>query len=246
MKCIIIDDEPLAIDVLSDYCKKMGFIVVAGTFTNPLDAISTIKEEKLDLIFCDIEMPQINGIDFIGSLDNSPLFVFTTAYSQYAVEGFNLNAIDYLVKPIPYPRFIKAISRAKEVLSYQQRPIDLGAHGNVFPSHGDPAASSPGFIFVKAEYESVKINLDDIEYIQGLKDYLKIHVKGTNKAILTLMSFKEILGKLPPNQFFRVHKSFVVNLNCIKTVQRNRIVIHDIRIPIGESYRASFFPILGL
>ena len=117
MKCIIIDDEPLAIDVLMEYCQKLDFIELEDTFTNSLEAISVIKEKKIDLIFCDIEMPQMNGIDFINSLDNIPLFIFTTAYSQYAVEGFNLNAIDYLVKPIPYNRFIKAISRAKEILA---------------------------------------------------------------------------------------------------------------------------------
>ncbi len=241
MKTIIIDDEPLAIDVLVDYCKKMDFIQLEGTFTNPLEAISTIKEKKIDLIFCDIDMPQISGIDFIKSLDNKPMFIFTTAYSQYAVEGFNLNAVDYLVKPIPYNRFIKAVSRAKEILTYKKKPVN----NNVFPSHGD-VNESQNYIFVKAEYESIKINLNEIEYIQGLKDYLKVHIAGTNKAILTLMSFKEILDKLPSNQFLRVHKSFVVNVTCIKTVQRNRIVINDIRIPIGESYKANFFAMLGL
>lgn len=246
MKCIIIDDEPLAVDVLADYCRKMDIVQVVGTYTNPLEAISIIKEKQIDLIFCDIEMPQINGIDFISSLDNHPLFIFTTAYSQYAVDGFELNAIDYLVKPIPYHRFIKAVSRAKEAISNKTVPAEANTYHNVFPSNGDASSTSQGFIFVKAEYESVKINLDDIEYIQGLKDYLKIHIKGTNKAILTLMSFKEMLNKLPSNQFFRVHKSFVVNLSCIKSVQRNRIVVHDVRIPIGESYRATFFPILGL
>ena len=242
MKCILIDDEPLAIDVMMEYCQKVDFMELEGTFTNPLEAISVIKEKKIDLIFCDIEMPQINGIDFIGSLDNSPMFIFTTAYSQYAVEGFNLNAIDYLVKPIPYSRFIKAISRAKEVLSHKNA---TQVSENVFPSYGNPA-QTPGYIFVKAEYESIKINLEDIEYIQGLKDYLKIHIAGTNKTILTLMSFKDILEKLPSNQFLRVHKSFVVNIASIKKVQRNRIVINDVRIPIGESYKATFFNSLGL
>ena len=117
MRCIIIDDEPLAIDLIKEYCSKLDFIDVIGIFTNALDAIVTIKEKKVDLIFSDIEMPQINGIDFINSLDNKPLFIFTTAYSQYAVEGFELNAVDYLVKPIPYHRFIKAVSRAKEIIS---------------------------------------------------------------------------------------------------------------------------------
>ncbi|WP_158977799.1 LytTR family DNA-binding domain-containing protein [Cellulophaga sp. L1A9] len=241
MKCIIIDDEPLAIDIITDYCSKLDFIEVVGTFTNPLDAISVLNDKKVDLLFCDIQMPQISGIDFIASLDNKPLFIFTTAYSQYAVEGFELNAVDYLVKPIPYHRFIKAISRAKEQLSKKEKPME----GNVFSSHGETNESKK-FIFVKAEYESIKINLDDIEYVQGLKDYLKIHITNTNKTVLTLMNFKEILDKLPSNQFLRVHKSFVVNVNFIKTVQRNRIVINDTRIPIGESYKAEFFSVLGL
>ncbi len=241
MKCIIIDDEPLAIDIIEEYCSKLDFIEVVGTFTNPLDAITVIKGSNVDLIFCDIQMPQISGIDFITSLDNRPLFIFTTAYSQYAVEGFDLNAVDYLVKPIPYHRFIKAVSRAKEFLSKKEKPME----GNVFSSVGE-ITEAKKFIFVKAEYESIKINLDDIEYIQGLKDYLKIHILNTNKTILTLMNFKEILDKLPSNQFLRVHKSYVVNVNSIKTVQRNRIVINDIRIPIGDSHKADFFSALGL
>lgn len=241
MKCIIIDDEPLAIDILVGYCLKMDFMELIGTFTNPLDAIATLKEKRVDLIFSDIEMPQISGIDFINSLENRPLFIFTTAYSQYAVEGFNLNAVDYLVKPIPYHRFIKAVSRAKELLAYKPKP----AEDNVFSSDGE-TSDAKRFIFVKAEYESIRLDLGDIEYIQGLKDYLKIHMVNTNKVILTRMSFKEILLKLPSNQFFRVHRSFIVNVNCIKTIQRNRIVINDVRIPIGESHKADFFSVLGL
>jgi len=241
MKCIIIDDEPLAIDILVDYCKKIDFLEVLATFTNPLDSLSTISENKVDLIFCDIEIPQISGIDFISSLENRPLFIFTTAYSQYAVEGFNLNAVDYLVKPIPYHRFIKAVSRAKELMGHKKKPIEA----NVFSSYGE-ISEAQKFIFVKAEYESIKINLDDIKYIQGLKDYLKIHIKHTNKAVLTLMNFREILEKLPSNQFLRVHKSFIVNVDFIKTIQRNRIVIDDIRIPIGESHKSEFFSMLGL
>lgn len=241
MKCIIIDDEPLAIDVLKGYCEQMDLLELVATYTNPLDAISVIKEKNIDLIFCDIEMPQLSGIDFISSLDNLPLFIFTTAYPQYALEGFNLNAVDYLLKPIPYHRFIKAVVRAKELLSYREKNIEP----NVFSSHGESTDKKP-FIFVKAEYESVKIDLDAIEYIQGLKDYLKIHIVNTNKAILTRMSFKEILDKLPANQFLRVHKSYIVNINAIKTIQRNRIVINDTRIPIGESHKMEFFSVLGL
>lgn len=241
MRCIIIDDEPLAIDVLIDYCEKLDFLEVEGTFTNPLDALSLLTEKSVDLIFCDIDMPQMNGIEFINSLENRPLFIFTTAYSQYAVEGFDLNAVDYLVKPIPNHRFIKAVSRAKELMGHKTKLPET----NVFPSHGETAEQQK-FIFVKAEYESVKINLDDIKYIQGLKDYLKIHIVNTNKTILTLMSFKEILDKLPLNQFIRVHKSFIVNVDFINTIQRNRIVIDDMRIPIGESHKAGVFSTLGI
>ena len=241
MNSIIIDDEPLAIEVLETYCKKVGFMEVIGTFTNPLDALTIIKEKKVDLIFCDIQMPQINGLEFISLLENRPPFIFTTAYSEHAVEGFELNALDYLVKPIPYHRFIKAISRVKEPIVHNTQPVVA----NVFSSHGAKNENQK-FIFVKSEHESVKINLDDIQYIQGLKDYLKIHIVGSNKTILTLLSFKKMLGKLPQYQFIRVHKSFVVNVNFISTVQRNRIVIDNIRIPIGESHKTQFLSFLGL
>lgn len=243
MKCIIIDDEPLAIDVLVEYCTKIDFLELVGTFTNALEAISVIKEKRIDLIFSDIEMPQINGIEFINSLDNKPLFIFTTAYSQYAVEGFNLNAVDYLVKPIPYHRFIKAVSRAKELHSFKEQPAPQTT--NVFSSAGE-GNTYENFIFVKAEYENIKINKSDIKYIQGLKDYLKIHVADQPKPILTLMSFKEIHEKIPTDQFLRVHKSYIINICHIKTIQKSKVVVDDMRIPIGESYRADFLARLGL
>ncbi len=244
MKCIIIDDEPLAIDLLEEYCKKIEFLELVGCYTNALDSISTLKEMKIDLIFIDIEMPQITGIEFIASLDHKPLFIFTTAYSQYAIEGFDLNAVDYLLKPIPYHRFIKAVSRAKEMHYYKEQPEPIPV-GNVFPAVGE-TKEFQNFIFVKAEYENIKILKDDIKYIQGLKDYLKIHMGSTNKPILTLMSFKELSDKLPQNQFLRAHKSFVVNVSFIQAIQRNKIIIDDYRIPIGESYKAEFLLRLGL
>ncbi|SHJ56419.1 LytR/AlgR family response regulator transcription factor [Pseudozobellia thermophila] len=241
MKCIIIDDEPLAVDILREYCKKLDFLELEGTFTNPLDSIPVIKEKNIDLIFCDIEMPQMNGIDFIDSLDNRPFFIFTTAYPHYAVDGFELNAVDYLVKPIRYGRFVKAVSRAQGLFSKRKEVND----SHIFSSSGDPEKSD-NFIFVKAEYENVKVRIDDIKYVQGLKDYLKIHVTQSNKPILTLMSFKELHDKLPQHQFERAHKSFLININHIGSIQRNRVVIDDIRIPIGESYKANFLLRLGL
>ncbi|SDE36084.1 two component transcriptional regulator, LytTR family [Pricia antarctica] len=241
MKCIIIDDEPLAVEVLQDYCKKLDFLELEGTFNNPLDSIPIINRKNIDLIFSDIEMPQMNGIDFIDSLENRPFFIFTTAYSHYAVDGFELNAVDYLVKPIPYGRFVKAVSRVQGLLTKNGEVRDT----NIFPSSGG-SENGDNFIFVKAEYENIKIRIDDIKYVQGLKDYLKIHVVSTNKPILTLMSFKELHDRLPSNLFERAHKSFLVNVNHIGSIQRNRIVIDDIRLPIGESYKSTFLFRLGL
>lgn len=243
MKCVIIDDEPLAIDVLREYCEKIQLLEVVGTYTNALDAIAVIKEKEVDLIFSDIEMPQINGIDFIHSMDNKPLFIFTTAYSQYAIEGFELNAVDYLVKPIPYHRFVKAVVRAKELKSFKEKNMEMKLYTS--PSCGTQDGQA-GYIFVKADYENVKINTDDITYIQGLKDYLKIHINGTNKPILTLMNFKDFMEKVPGGRFLRIHKSFVVNIGYIKSIQKNKVIVNDIRIPIGESYKAGFMERLGL
>ena len=242
IKCIIIDDEPLAIGVLKSYCEDLGEIHVVGCFTNPFEATTLLSQEKIDLVFLDIEMPQINGIDFIKSIDHKPHFVFTTAYPQYAIQGFDLNAADYLVKPIPFVRFIKAINRVKKLMEFNS----LSSRGseNVSPSSGN-SGNTNKFLFVKSEYESVKINMEDIKYIQGLKDYLKIHTQHP-KPILTLMSFKEIQTKLPMEQFMRVHKSFVVNISKIKSIQRSKIVIDDVRIPIGESFKESFLDRLGL
>ncbi len=242
IKCIIIDDEPLAIGVLKSYCEDLGEVDVIGTFTNPFEATTLLSSEHIDLVFLDIEMPQINGIDLIKSIDKKPLFVFTTAYPQYAIDGFDLNAVDYLVKPIPFVRFIKAINRVKRLLS--SGDTSKLPENNLTPSSGAFGQTSQ-FLFVKSEYESVKINVQEIKYIQGLKDYLKIHTQD-KKPILTLMSFKEMLSKLPSDQFVRVHRSFVVNIGVIMSIQRSKIVIDDIRIPIGESFKEGFFQRLGL
>ncbi|MFI2742182.1 LytR/AlgR family response regulator transcription factor [Zhouia sp. PK063] len=245
MRCIIIDDEPLAIDLLNDYCSQIPFIEVVATFTNPLMAIATINQQHIDLIFTDVDMPQINGVEFINLLDKKPLVIFTTAYSQYAIQGFELNAVDYLVKPISNTRFLKAVLRAKDLIALKNENHTLSK--NTFSSSGINDASVKGnYIFVKSEYESIKVDIDDIKYIQGLKDYLKIHIKGTNKPILTLSSFKDILEKVAHHQFLRVHRSFAINVNYIKSVQRNKIIIDDVRIPIGENFKKDFIERVGL
>jgi DNA-binding LytR/AlgR family response regulator len=241
MNCIIIDDEPMAIKVIESYCESIDTINVLGTFTNALKAIDFIKENSVDLIFSDIEMPHITGIDFMKSLESTkPIFIFTTAYPQYALDGFELNAIDYLVKPIPFPRFLKAIQRVKQQLklielnnTIHSRDIDKNL----------PVADD--FVFIKSEYDNIKILINDIKYVQGLKDYLKIYTLTTS-PILTLMNFKDFQAKLPGTLFVRIHRSYVVNISKIDLLQRNKVIIDGERIPIGENYKEAFFERIGI
>jgi DNA-binding LytR/AlgR family response regulator len=241
MKCVIIDDEPLAIDVIESYLEKIGDMELVAKCTNPLEAITLLNKHKVDLIFLDIQMPNITGIELVKALDNIPQFIFTTAYAEYALDGFNLNATDYLVKPIPFHRFIKAVSRAKEKFELE--------HLNAISKPAEIVAQTlipDDFIFVKSEYENIKINIDTIKYIQGLKDYIKIYTTESHKAILTLSSFKDILEKLPSNKFIRVHRSYIINIAFITAMQKTKIVIDQERIPVGETYRSDVLKRLGV
>ncbi|WP_111709884.1 LytR/AlgR family response regulator transcription factor [Lutibacter citreus] len=237
MNCLIIDDEPLAVELLEDFVSKVPFLNLAATCSNGIDAISIIKNNPIDLIFTDIEMPDFSGIEFIKSLDDKPLFIFTTAYSHYAIEGFNLNAVDYLIKPIPFHRFLTAVNRAQEVYLLKKEDGNKEKQPTTLKEDCD-------FIFVKADYENIKLNLDDIKYIEGLKDYIKIY-SNSHKPILTLSSFKKIEEKLPAKLFVRVHRSYIVSLKYIHSVQRNRILIDTIRIPIGNNYKDDFIRKIG-
>jgi len=228
MRCIIIDDEPLAIELLEDFVSKVPFLTLVQSCSSAFDAIPIIQEGSIDLIFSDIEMPEFTGIEFMKSLEKKPLFIFTTAYSHYAVEGFNLNAVDYLVKPIPFHRFLTAVNRAQELFDLKTEPETVT----------QPLLPHLDFIFVKSEYENLKINLNSIRYIEGLKDYIKIYLDDP-KPILTLNSLKAFEEKLPAN-FIRVHRSFIVSLNHINSVQRNRIIIDKVYIPIGQNYKDDF------
>ena len=229
MKCIIIDDEPLALELLEDFITKVPFLELVASCSNGFEATTILQAQKIDLIFTDIEMPDFSGIDFIKSLEVKPLFIFTTAYSHYAVEGFNLNAIDYLVKPIPFHRFLKAATRAQNLLKSKNEE-----EASIVTKE-----ACPDFIFVKSEYENLKINLCDIKYIESLKDYIKIHTHK-EKPILTLSSLKNFEEKIGKLNFIRVHKSYIVSLKHIYSVQRNRIIIDDNWIPIGLNYREDF------
>lgn len=237
MNCLIVDDEPLAVELLEDFVSKVPFLNLINSCSNGIEAISILKNNTIDLIFTDIEMPDFSGIEFIKSLDIKPLFIFTTAYSHYAIEGFNLNAVDYLVKPIPFHRFLTAVNRAQEVYLLKK---DEANKTTLTTAIAEPC----NFIFVKADYENIKLNLDDIKYIEGLKDYIKIY-SNSHKPILTLSSFKKIEEKLPVNLFVRVHRSYIVSLKYIHSVQRNRILIDTVRIPIGNNYKEDFIKRIG-
>ncbi|SFZ93893.1 DNA-binding response regulator, LytR/AlgR family [Flaviramulus basaltis] len=228
--CIIIDDEPLALELLEDFISKITFLNLIASCSNGFEATNVLHKNKIDLIFTDIEMPNFSGIDIIKSLDHKPHFIFTTAYSHYAVEGFNLNAIDYLVKPIPFHRFLKASTRALSVINKKEETNYTQI---------EKTSIDPQYIFVKSEYENLKINLNEIKYVEGLKDYIKIYTDN-EKPILTLNSLKKFEEKLGQNNFIRVHKSFIVSIKDIHSVQRNRIIINGKWIPIGHSYKNDF------
>ena len=221
--CIAIDDEPLALEVIKKYIAKIYFLDLKGTFTDPFEAKKILDVSPVDILLLDIQMPDINGIEFSKTLTSkNTAVIFTTAYSEYAVEGFNVDAVDYLLKPIEYDRFLKAIYKAKEYIEYLN---------NQELNHG--------YIFVKSDYQMVKINLKDILYIEGLDDYIKIYLP--QKSVLTLMTLKTITQKLPSKEFLRVHRSYIVPISRIENVSKSKIKVADKEIPIGVSYSESFF-----
>ena len=211
MRCLIVDDEPLASDVIENYINKIESLNIVAKCNSALKAINILKEHQIDLIFLDIKMPNLSGLELVKTIDNIPQFIFTTAYSEHAIEGFELNATDYLVKPIRFNRFIKAVNKAQEKHELKlKKPIKK-------------IQDSKDYIFIKSEYENIKVNLKDIQYIEGLKDYVKIHIKDSKKSLLTLSSFKNILEKLSPN-FIRIHRSYIVNIDFIKTLQKKKFL----------------------
>lgn len=227
MRTIAIDDEPLALRLVSEYIDKTPFLELFGAFDNPLDAIDFLSTQAVDLIFVDIQMPDLTGIEFARSLENAPKIVFTTAYEKYAIEGFKLNAIDYLLKPFSYEEFLKAAQKAR-------KQSELEA--NALPS----IEANSQFLFLKSEYKIRRINFNDILYIEGLKDYIKVYTKGEEKPVLSLNSMKSLEQKLPENKFMRVHRSFIVNLDRIDTIERSRIIFGKTYIPVSDQYKDKF------
>ena len=227
IRAIAIDDEPLALKLISGYITKTPFLELANTFDNPLSTLEYLEKESVDLIFADIQMPDLSGTEFVRIMDQGPKVIFTTAYERYAIEGFKLNAVDYLLKPFSYEEFLIAAQKAIKLIELEQKVLPQIEANNEF-------------LFLKSEYKIRRINFNDILYIEGLKDYIKVFVKNEDKPILSISTLKMVESKLPSKYFMRVHRSFIVNLNKIETIERSRIVFGKEYIPISEQYKDSF------
>jgi DNA-binding LytR/AlgR family response regulator len=234
MNCIAIDDEPLALDVISEFCKGINFLNLKGTFTNPFDAVELLNSQNIDLVFLDIHMPQITGIDFLRSLYHPPMVIFTTAYKEYAPMGFEINAIDYLIKPFAFDRFVKSVNKADILLKLNM--LQDSKYENKTKVLSD-------FLMIKIEYNTKRVDLNDILFIEGMKDYVKLYTGS--KPLLTKTTLKNIYDKLPTDRFLRVHKSFIVSLAKIDLIENNRIRIGEHRIPVGESFKTQFYSIVN-
>jgi len=225
IRCLLVDDEPLALDLLEGYVAKTPSLELAGRCSSPFKAMEMLEKTAVDLIFLDIQMPGLSGLEFSRSLKDGPRVIFTTAFEQYAFEGFKVDAIDYLLKPISYPEFLGAVNKAKRWFEHFEKAA------------GNEARTS---IFVKSDYKLIQIEFNNILYIEGLKDYVKFCLENSEKHVLSLMSMKSLEDNLPDSKFMRVHRSFIVNLDKIKTIERNRIVFGKEYIPISENYKEKF------
>ncbi len=230
LKCAIVDDEPLAVELLVSYVAKIPFMELAGKYSNAIDAMKGLSEHPVDVVFLDIQMPDLNGLELSKMLPETTRIVFTTAFQQYAVDSYRLNALDYLTKPISYVNFLEACSKALQWFKLTH-PSEAAA-----PKQEQEMKS----IFVKSEYKLLQIDLDKIKYIEGLKDYVKIYTEDSPHPILSLMNMKGMEQMLPASRFIRVHRSFIVQKSKIREIDRNRIVFGDVYIPIGDSYKQAF------
>lgn len=228
LNCAIVDDEPLAVELLVSYVAKIPFMNLAGKYSNAIDAMKGLSEHPVDVIFLDIQMPDLNGLELSKMLPETTRIVFTTAFQQYAVDSYRLNALDFLMKPISYVDFLEACSKALQWFKLTH--------------HSEETAKQEEMksIFVKSEYKLLQIDLDKIKYIEGLKDYVKIYTEDSPHPILSLMNMKAMEQMLPSSRFIRVHRSFIVQKSKIREIDRNRIVFGDVYIPIGDSYKQAF------
>ncbi len=234
LNCWIVDDEPLAVSLLESYVNKVPFLKLTGKYSNALSAMKNIATERVDVLFLDIQMPEVNGMDFAHTISDYTRVVFTTAFSEYAVEGYRVNALDYLLKPFSFEEFVVAAKKALnwfEIINQKSIP------------YTDKEREKVG-IFVKSDYKYLHILYEEILYIEGLKDYVKIHTADNLKPILSLMSLKQLEEDLPFGNFIRVHRSYIINVDKISSINKNRVVIEKKQIPIGDTYKKQFMNLI--
>lgn len=233
MNCIAVDDEKLVLDLLVDNIQKVPFLKLISRCKNAMEAADVLHKEKIDLIFLDIQMPGLNGLQFVKTLKQPPMIIFVTAYKEYALEGFNLDVIDYLLKPVSFDRFLKACNKAFDLFNLQQKK--------------SIKEDQPGYFFVYVEYNQVKVTISDILYIEGMKDYIKIFLTSSSKPLITRMSMKAIEEKLLMHRFVRIHKSYIVSADKITAVKRDLININNtIELPLSENYKENLDQFLSL
>ncbi|MBD1364909.1 response regulator transcription factor [Mucilaginibacter sp. ZT4R22] len=225
MRCIIIDDEPLALELLADNIKQVPRLQLVASCRSAAQAMQVLHAEPVDLVFCDIQMPGISGLQFVKSLAQKPMVIFITAYHEFAVDGFELDVVDYLLKPVPLERFLKACNKALHLHDIENKPAAIAPE------------PSRDHLFVYADYNLIRINHGEITYIEGLKDYVKLHRNGIAKPVLSRITIKALEEQLPAHQFFRTHKSYIVNLGYVQSVRKGRIKLEDAEVPYTDNYR---------
>lgn len=232
IRVVAIDDEPLALQLVKGYVANTPSLDLAGAFDNPIEGVAFISSSDVDLVLLDIQMPDLTGTELARVISGGPKVIFTTAYEKYALEGFRLDAVDYLLKPFSYAEFLKAVQKAEKLIELERRELP-------------ELEVTTDFLFIKADSKIRRIDFSSIQYIEGLKDYVKIFLTGEKKPILSLSTMKALEARLPADKFMRVHRSYIVSLDTVNVIERNRIVYGDVRIPVTDQYRENFQKFLG-
>lgn len=233
LRCITVDDEPLALELLEDNISKVPYLQLIAQCSNAMEAMKVLQQQTADLIFLDIQMPGLTGLQFIQTLSHRPMIILITAYEKFALEGFNLDVVDYLVKPVPLERFVKACNKAFELFQLKNRSKETNNE------------VAPDYFFVGVDYSQLKIVNADIRYIEGLKDYIKIHLKSSSKAIITRMSMKAMEEQLPASQFIRIHKSYIVSVAFITAIRKNSVFVDQLELPVSDTYQDALMKLTG-
>jgi DNA-binding LytR/AlgR family response regulator len=236
IRCLAVDDESLSLDLLEDNIKRVPFLQLVRRCANAYEAMEVLRREPVDLVFLDIQMPGLTGMQLLQSLPHRPMVIFITAFRNYALEGFELDVLDYLVKPVTFERFLKAVNKAAEYRSLKTQPV---------PPVAESSAGNFDYLFVNVEYNLVKIAVPDITHIEGLKDYIKIYLSGGSKPVVTKLSMKALTDKLSAEKFVRVHKSYIVAIDKISFIRRNRIHIGEQVIPVSDFYREDLLKLIS-